>query len=73
MEYQEFFSLVHSVSNSITEDQMHLPIEHTALDSLDYLNLRSILEVRLGRAITDNEWLDVDTLFNFYETSCHED
>ncbi len=58
----EFLEVVRSVCPEIAESDMAKPVRDTPLDSLDLLLLRSSLEGRIGRHLTDDEWLSANTL-----------
>ena len=58
----DFLDLVRGLCPTITADDLDRPVADTPLDSLDLLTLRSTLEARRGRPLSDGEWLGADTL-----------
>jgi acyl carrier protein len=58
----EFLEVVRSVCPEISEEDLALPVRDTPLDSLDLLVFRSSLEGRLGRHLSDDQWLSANTL-----------
>lgn len=58
----EFLEVVRSVCPEISEADLTIPVRDTPLDSLDLLVLRSSLEGRIGRHLSDDAWLGANTL-----------
>jgi hypothetical protein len=52
-----FLSILRSIRAEFDPSMLELPFGRTTLDSLDLLQLRSALEVHLGRPIDDHVWM----------------
>ena len=62
MNPEAFLALLRSLAPGLTEADLRRPVAETPLDSLDLLTLRSTVEARRGRPLTDEEWLGASTL-----------
>ncbi len=58
----DFLALVHTISPEFDEAHLSAPVRDTPMDSLDLLMFRSSLEARLGRHLSDEDWLNAGTL-----------
>ena len=67
MTAEEFLAVVRSVCPEVEPEDLSLPVADSPLDSLDLLTLRSTLEARLGRHLSDTQWLDAGTLAALFE------
>jgi hypothetical protein len=62
MDEQAFAAIVRSIRPLDDLRLLDAPVAETSLDSYDLLELRSALETRIGRAISDQAWLGARTL-----------
>lgn len=62
----DFFELIRKVSSRADPSWMDRPIEDTTLDSLELMELRSALEARLGRGLSDGPWFEARTLRDLF-------
>ena len=61
MSEAEFLAILKSVLTKTDVATLDVPVEKGPLDSLDLLTLRSALETRLDRTISDDVWLKART------------
>jgi acyl carrier protein len=62
----EFMKIVCAVRNIEDPAFLDLPLEDAPFDSLDLLELRAALEVRLGLPLTDEKFNSASTLRDLY-------
>ncbi len=62
----EFMKIVCAVRNSDDPSLLDMPLEAAPFDSLDLLELRAALEVRLGLPLTDEKFNSASTLRDLY-------
>lgn len=62
----EFMQVVCAVRNIADPSFLDMPLEAAPFDSLDLLELRSALEVKLGLPLTDEKFNSASTLRDLY-------
>ena len=62
----EFMKIVCAVRNTNDPTLLDIPLEDAPFDSLDLLELRAALEVRLGLPLTDEKFNSTSTLRDLY-------
>jgi acyl carrier protein len=62
----DFMRLVSSVRRVDDDALLDLPLEDAPFDSLDLLELRCALEIRLGRNLSDDKFIASSTLRDLY-------
>jgi acyl carrier protein len=62
----EFLKIVCAVRNIDDPGFLDIPLEAAPFDSLDLLELRAALEVRLGLPLTDEKFNSASTLRDLY-------
>lgn len=66
MTESEFMRIVCAVRNTDDPALFDVPLEAAPFDSLDLLELRAALEVRLGLSLTDEKFNSASTLRDLY-------
>jgi acyl carrier protein len=63
----EFLKIVCQVRNIPEPSLLNLPLEQAPFDSLDLLELRAALEIRLELTLTDEKFNSASTLKDLYK------
>jgi acyl carrier protein len=66
MSESEFMKIVCAVRNIKDPAFLDIPLENAPFDSLELLELRAALEVRLGLPLTDEKFNSASTLRDLY-------
>jgi acyl carrier protein len=66
MTEEEFLTLVRAVCKDQDAAALDVDFDETALDSLDLLEIREELELRLQRSLTDEKFVATSTLRDLY-------